>query len=112
MAWAGRLLCLWEQGPPHSIDPETLETARTWDHLNYLETPACAVSRLRPLLAHTKVWVADDGRERLVGLSVVGSHYTWYEFDGSGERVATVVRSSPRSSRWVATPRSCPFLPT
>ena len=89
---------MWEQGPPHALDVETLETAAGWDHLNYLETPACAVSRLRPLLAHTKVWVADDGRERLVGLSVVGSHFTFYEFDERGDRVATVATELPFSN--------------
>ena len=98
VAWAGRLLCLWEQGPPHALDAETLETAAGWDHLNYLETPACAVSRLRPLLAHTKVWVEDNGRERLVGLSVVGSHFTFYEFDERGDRVATVAVELPFSN--------------
>ena len=98
VAWAGKLLCLWEQGPPHALDAETLETAAGWDHLNYLETPACAVSRLRPLLAHTRVWVADDGRERLVGLSVVGSHFTFYEFDERGDRVATVSVELPFSN--------------
>ena len=77
---------------------ETLETAAGWDHLRYLETPACAVSRLRPLLAHTKVWVEDDGRERLVGLSVVGSHFTFYEFDERGDRVATVAVELPFSN--------------
>ena len=90
-------MCLWEQGPPHALDAETLETAAGWDHLNYLETPACAVSRLRPLLAHTKVWVGDDG-ERLIGLSVVGSHYTFFEFDESGDRVATVATELPFSN--------------
>ena len=56
------------------------------------------MSRLRPLLAHTKVWVADDGRERLVGLSVVGSHFTFYEFDERGDRVATVAVELPFSN--------------
>ena len=56
------------------------------------------MSRLRPLLAHTKVWVADDGSERLVGLSVVGSHFTFYEFDERGDRVATVAVELPFSN--------------
>ena len=56
------------------------------------------MSRLRPLLAHTKVWVQDDGRERLVGLSVVGSHFTFYEFDERGDRVATVATELPFSN--------------
>ena len=56
------------------------------------------MSRLRPLLAHTKVWVENDGQERLVGLSVVGSHFTFYEFDERGDRVATVAVELPFSN--------------
>ena len=56
------------------------------------------MSRLRPLLAHTKVWVRTTGCAALVGLSVVGSHFTFYEFDERGDRVATVAVELPFSN--------------
>ncbi len=80
----GQLLALWEMGPPHALDAYTLSTTKSWTHLAYLQTSDCALSRLRPLLAHTKTWTKGDA-SMLVGLSAVGSSYTFYEFglDGS-----------------------------
>lgn len=94
--WAGRLLALWEMGPPHALDRHTLATSGTWEHLSYLkgESRDCAVSRLRPLLAHTKRWAA-GARSRLVALSAIGARYSFYEFDLDGACAATTEADMP-----------------
>jgi len=92
--WGGRLLALWEMGPPHALD-YALKTDTKWDHCSYLDFPSSAFSRLRPLCAHTKRWIRDDGEERLVGLSVVGKSFAFYEFDETGAVASTTEHELP-----------------
>ena len=61
----------------------------------YLDFPSSAFSRLRPLCAHTKRWIRDDGEERLVGLSVVGKSFAFYEFDETGAVASTTEHELP-----------------
>ena len=91
---AGQLLALWEMGPPHALESGTLNTSPSWGHLKYLKTADCALSRLQPFLAHTKRW-ADGEASTLVGLSPVGSTYTFYEFDVRGACASSVAAKMP-----------------
>ncbi|KAH8093404.1 oxidoreductase [Aureococcus anophagefferens] len=93
----GQLLALWEMGPPHALDAETLRTTKSWSHLEYLATSDCALSRLRPLLAHTKTWTDGDA-STLVGLSALGSSYTFYEFGLDGALAASTEANMPFES--------------
>lgn len=55
----GKLLALWEGGPPHLLDPETLATLGTYDFDGVLIDPDPLMRRLRgrelPFSAHPKV---------------------------------------------------------
>ena len=93
----GQLLALWEMGPPHALDAETLRTTKSWSHLEYLATSDCALSRLRPLLAHTKTWTDGDA-STLVGLSALGSSYTFYEFGLDGALASSTEATMPFES--------------
>ncbi|KAH8061141.1 oxidoreductase [Aureococcus anophagefferens] len=93
----GQLLALWEMGPPHALDAETLRTTKSWSHLEYLATSDCALSRLRPLLAHTKTWTDGDA-STLVGLSALGSSYTFYEFGLDGALASSTEATMPLES--------------
>ena len=56
---AGKLLALWEAGPPHRLDPETLATMGTYDFDGALIDPDPLMRGLRgkelPFSAHPKV---------------------------------------------------------
>jgi carotenoid cleavage dioxygenase len=45
---AGRLLALWEGGPPHALDPRTLETVGPFDFRGRLAGPMTAHPKLDP----------------------------------------------------------------
>lgn len=55
----GRLLALWEGGPPHRLDPVTLETLGAEDFGGQLRTPFSPLERLlsplMPFTAHPKI---------------------------------------------------------
>ena len=45
---AGRLLALWEAGPPHELDPQTLETRGIFDFDGKLQGPMTAHPKIDP----------------------------------------------------------------
>ena len=45
---AGRLLALWEAGPPHELDPQTLETRGIYDFDGKLQGPMTAHPKIDP----------------------------------------------------------------
>lgn len=98
--WAGRLLCGWEGGRPHALDPVTLDTLGEADFGGDLPPGA--------LLAHMRV---DPVAKRLVGLSLgMGRHttLTFREFDTAGRGVATRTATIPSvllAHDFVVTPR-------
>jgi carotenoid cleavage dioxygenase-like enzyme len=87
--WAGRLLCGWEGGLPHAIDPETLETRGPEGFGGALPPGA--------VLAHMRV---DAPRDRLVTLTLgMGrtTKLTFRELDRSGHLVGAREVSIPGS---------------
>ena len=87
-------MALWDLGPPHALESDTLQTINTWSHLKYLGTSNCPLSRLRPLLAHTKIWTNGD-MSTLIGLSVLRSSYTFYEFGLDGSLISSIIKDMP-----------------
>ncbi|MES2639960.1 MAG: carotenoid oxygenase family protein [Myxococcota bacterium] len=98
--WAGKLLCGWEGGRPHALDPVTLDTLGEADFGGDLPPGA--------LLAHMRV---DPVARRIVGLSLgMGRHtsLTFREFDAAGRSVATKAVTVPSvllAHDFVMTPR-------
>ena len=80
--YGNQLLALYEGGPPHLMDPKTLETKGIY-------TFNGRISRRRPFLAHTRV---DHTRNRFVGCGwdsvnqfSMKSRFIFYEFDDKFE---------------------------
>lgn len=96
--WGGALLCGWEGGRPHALDPITLETRGEADFGGALPSGA--------FLAHMRV----DG-DRLIGLSIGMSRHTtltFREFDRASKCVVTRVATLPAmvlAHDFVVTPR-------
>ncbi|KAJ4956312.1 hypothetical protein NE237_013095 [Protea cynaroides] len=105
LKWGGRLLCFWEGGFPHEIEPKTLDTigmfnvmdgndsltwinGDVWDVAGLLLKPIlCGVFKMPPkrLLSHYKI---DAQRKRLLILScnaedmlLPRNNFTFCEFD-------------------------------
>lgn len=102
--WAGQLLCGWEGGRPHALDPVTLETRGEADFGGDLPPG--------PLLAHMRADPPSAGAaRRLVGLSLgMGRHttLTFREFDEAGRAAGTRVATIPSvllAHDFVMTPR-------
>lgn len=69
---AGRLLALWEGGPPHRLDPATLSTLGTEDFGGRLENPFGGLSRrLAPLLPFSAHPHLDDDTGDLYNFGLV-----------------------------------------
>jgi all-trans-8'-apo-beta-carotenal 15,15'-oxygenase len=69
---AGRLLALWEGGPPHRLDPSTLATLGPEDFGGRLHNPFSAMSRrLAPLLPFSAHPRLDEGSGVLYNFGLV-----------------------------------------
>ena len=101
--WAGALLCGWEGGRPHALDPATLETRGEADFHGGLPPGA--------FLAHMRADPPGTPDRHLVGLSIGMSRHTtltFREFDTAGRAVATRAATVPSvllAHDFVMTPR-------
>jgi carotenoid cleavage dioxygenase-like enzyme len=94
---AGRLLALWEAGPPHELDPDTLETRGTWDFAGELTRPLdpeqAQAMGLEPgahlpgiMTAHPKLDPA-TGEMHFFGYSALPPYLIYYVADERGRIV-------------------------
>ncbi|MCH6561392.1 MAG: carotenoid oxygenase family protein [Myxococcales bacterium] len=78
---AGRLLALWEAGPPHQLDPETLETLGVFDFDGRLSGPMTAHPKLDP----------ETGEMLMFGYDMLPPELVYTTVSAEGE----LVRSEP-----------------
>jgi len=76
---AGKLLALWEAGPPHTLDPHTLETLGPYDFAGALVSPMTAHPKMDP----------ETGELLFFGYSPFPPYLRYYVASAQGE----VVRS-------------------
>lgn len=88
IAHAGRLLALYEGGPPYALDPVSLETLGEWDFDGALKNPFDAFSRfmspLMPFAAHPSL---DPLTGELIGFGLLAgrpNRLMTYRIDGEG----------------------------
>lgn len=77
---AGRLLALWEAGPPHALDPRTLETLGPLDFGGKLVGPMTAHPKLDP----------ETGEMLFFGYSPLPPFLRYHVADASGRLVRSV----------------------
>ena len=101
---AGRLLALWEAGPPHELDPLSLETKGIWDFDGALERhidPALAGNPdgIVPgiMTAHPKM-DPDTGEMHMFGYAPMPPHFTYMVVDREGRLVRSEEIDVPFSS--------------
>jgi carotenoid cleavage dioxygenase len=75
MMHGGKLLALWEAGPPHELDPRTLETVGPYDFNGQL---------LGPMTAHPKI-DPETGELLFFGYSPFPPYLRYYVADAAGK---------------------------
>jgi all-trans-8'-apo-beta-carotenal 15,15'-oxygenase len=102
----GRLLALWEGGPPHRIDPESLETLGPEDFDGALRNRAAGVSgwlarRVSPLLPFSAHPRLDAGTGELINFGLVfgrPNRLLLYRVDAGGHMASPRSLDLPRFS--------------
>jgi carotenoid cleavage dioxygenase len=84
MSHAGKLLSLWEAGPPYEIDPETLETIGIHDYDGAFVRERFGRSAPDIMTAHPKVMGA-TGEWVAFGYSPMDPHLVYHEIDANGK---------------------------
>jgi carotenoid cleavage dioxygenase-like enzyme len=100
---AGRLLALWEAGPPHSLDPVTLETLGPHDFGGKLVGPMTAHPKLDP----------ETGEMGFFGYAFTPPFLRYHVADAQGRLVRSIDIDVPWASMmhdFVMTPRHVIFM--
>jgi carotenoid cleavage dioxygenase len=99
---AGRLLALWEGGPPHALDPVTLETLGPHDFAGQLQGPMTAHPKLDP----------ENGEMCFFGYGFEPPFLRYHVADARGRLLRSVPVDAPWASMvhdFVVTPRHVIF---
>ncbi len=81
---AGKLLSLWEAGPPHELDPSTLETIGIWDYAGEFRRERMGAMQPDIMTAHPKI----DGKTGEwigFGYSPMAPHLVYHEVSKEGK---------------------------
>jgi len=107
----GRLLALWEAGPPHELDPDTLETRGLYDFDGALGRQAPAGAPHGIMTAHPKIDPV-TGELLFFGYSPVPPHLVYHVADREGRLLRSVPVEVPFPSMmhdFIATERYAVF---
>jgi carotenoid cleavage dioxygenase len=85
---AGRLLALWEGGPPHALDPVTLDTLGPYDFAGKLQGPMTAHPKLDP----------ESGEMCFFGYGFEAPFLRYHVADAQGRLLRSVAIDAPWAS--------------